>query len=512
MMVRTRNFFLVVVWVILVVNLWRGYSLAQVDLETERLARWYLNYASYLIDVGKYMEALENYETAYEISRRRATRAEALLSKAALLSTFLDAPEEALKVYQQIEKEYPEKEEVALYREGLLLFDLGRKEEARLVLEKYLKFYPEGRFRFQAEALLKRLLIIPTPPPPEIKVVRPRVRVRLAKGIKEILIKGTPVCNEILGCNEAFLVRAIGRELCIGDKRVGVSRLCFRGSGPLKVESPRKKRVRGKVCVEIYQGKLLVINILDIEEYLLSVVPSESPASWPLETLKAQAVAARTYAYYQLLHRKNKPYDLVDYEGDQAYGGVDKEHPRSTRAVRETEGEVLVYKNRPILAMYMANSGGYTADPKAVFSLSKPYLRAQPDPESLKGKMARWRRVFNIKEVEERLNRIGIKVIGLTAIEPVEKGPSGRVIKIKLIARNGVKVLRTRTTLRRALKLPDILLSSIKKNGDQFIFEGGGFGHGVGYSQWGAAFMGKKYTYREILFYYYPGTEIKKLW
>jgi stage II sporulation protein D len=263
--------------------------------------------------------------------------------------------------------------------------------------------------------------------------------------------------------------------------------------------------------VSLYKGKLLVVNHVDIEDYLLSVVPSESIPSWPLETLKAQAVTARTYAYYQILHRRNKPYDLVDDEGDQAYGGVDKEHPKATKAVKLTEGQVLVYRGRPILAMYMANSGGYTADPKAVFNLFKPYLVAHPDPASLKGKMARWKRVFSVEEVEKKFRKFGIKIDGLINIEPAQIGPSGRIIKVKLVTTRGNKVLRTRTTLRRVLKLPDILLY-IKKIDNKFIFEGGGFGHGVGYSQWGAAIMGKTHSYLDILSFYYPGTKVEKLW
>ncbi len=502
---------IILLWSLLFFCLIGSMVFAQEDLENERLARWYINYANYLIDVGKYMEALESYETAFEISKMPTIKAEALLSKATLLSTFLDAPKEALKVYKKIEKEYPQKREVALYREGLLLFDLGRKKEAKEVLQKYLKEYPHGRFRFQAEALLERLPSIVVPRPTKIKK-RPKVRVRLAKGVTKVKVKGNPVCAEGLGCVSEFAVNLIQGGFSVNGRSFKGFKVCFYGPKPLGVQAgKKKKRVRGTVCVSMYRGKLLVVNHVDIEDYLLSVVPSESIPSWPLETLKAQAVAARTYAYYQVLHRKNRPYDLVDNEGDQAYGGVDKENPKTTKAVRLTEGQVLVYQGRPILAMYMANSGGYTADPKAVFDLYKPYLVARPDPASLKGKMAHWKRIFTVAEVEKRLRKIGIKINGLINIKPAKIGPSGRIIKIKLITKHGTEILRTRTTLRIALNLPDILLS-IRKIGNKFIFQGGGFGHGVGYSQWGSAIMGKTHSYLDILSFYYPGAKIKKLW
>ena len=489
-----------------------------VDVETERLARWYINYASYLIDVGKYMEALENYETAYEISKHPKIKVEALLGKAMLLATFLDAPEAALKTYRLIAEKYPDKAELALYRQALLLYQLERYSESKRVLLKYQRSFPSGRFRFQVEALLKEIERAvpakPKPSRPEMeRVPVPVLRVRIGRPTKRVILGARRLCIKERGiCRKRFEIYLKGSSLyeeTLGD--LG-RKLCFSSQTPIKVVSQRvKKRLRGDVCLSIYRGRILIVNWVDIESYLLSVVPSESIASWPIESLKAQAVASRTYAYYQKLHRKNRAYDLVDNEGDQAYGGVDREHPRATRAVRETKGQILVYNKRPILAMFSANSGGYTADPKAVFDLKKPYLVAKPDPESLKGKMAKWKRRFTVGEVERRLNRIGIKVRGLVSIEPAVLGPSGRVVKVRIVDSRGSRVLRTRTTLRRALRLPDILMK-IYKNRDEFIFVGRGFGHGVGYSQWGSAYMGKKKNYRDILRFYYPNTYLVKLW
>jgi len=212
-----------------------------------------------------------------------------------------------------------------------------------------------------------------------------------------------------------------------------------------------------------------------------------------------------------MLHRKNWDYDLVDDQGDQAYKGIKRERAKTTRAVNETRGRILTYKDKPILAMYSANSGGHTADAKSIFSLSKPYLIAHPDPESLKGKMARWTRKFSVSEVEAALKRRGITVNGLKRIEAAEKGPSGRIVKVRVVSRSGSKVLRTRTTLRRALKLPEILLD-IKRTDGQFIFNGRGWGHGVGYSQWGSAILGKKTSYDKILEFYYPNAVLVKKW
>ncbi|MBW2707831.1 MAG: SpoIID/LytB domain-containing protein [Deltaproteobacteria bacterium] len=525
---------------------------AQPDPAQEHEARYNINEAAYLIEVGKYMEALENYQSALELSRIPKTRIDALLSKATLLSAFLDAPGKALEVYRKVSKEYPQAAEIGRYREGLLLFELDRPSEAKPVLQNYLKAYPIGKFRFQAEALLEQIkkappeptptpeikptpipkpipptelpsphpgLPSPTPPvkPPSVKlsprlIPSPELRVRLCKTTGSATISGTNVCAKGFDCKNRFVVKKAGGVLMVNGSRTSGSEMLFESKNPIVVScGKKKKRVRGNILAKLRKGKLYIINLVDMELYLRSVVPSESYASWPLETLKAQTVAARTYAYYQLRHRKTWAFDVVDDEGDQAYKGMKRETKKTDRAVRETKGQILSYGNKPILAMYSANSGGYTADAGSIFGLEKPYLVAHPDPESLKGKMARWKKTFSVSEVERALNRRGLKIKGLKRIEPAKKGPSGRIIKIRIIADSGTKTVRTRTTLRRALKLPEILLEIKKENGN-FVFDGKGWGHGVGYSQWGSAILGKKTSYDKILTFYYPTASLIKRW
>jgi len=202
---------------------------------------------------------------------------------------------------------------------------------------------------------------------------------------------------------------------------------------------------------------------------------------------------------------------VVDDEGDQAYKGIQQETARTSQAVKETRGMLLLHQDKPILAMYSANSGGHTADAGAIFNLSKPYLKAQPDPESLKGKMARWNKKYSVSEVEAGLKNRGVKVKGLQRIEAAERGPSGRIIKVRVVSSSGSVVVNTRTTLGRALKLPEILLE-IKRDNGQFIFDGRGWGHGVGYSQWGSAIQGKTTSYDQILAFYYPSATLTKKW
>ena len=126
--------------------------------------------------------------------------------------------------------------------------------------------------------------------------------------------------------------------------------------------------------------------------------------------------------------------------------------------------------------------------------------------------MANWTRKYSISDVVSALRKINIDAGGLKEIEAAEQGPSGRITKVRLVLSSGkTQVLRNRTTLRRALDLPEIL-HGIRRDGKTFIFDGHGWGHGVGYSQWGSAYLGRNKKYSEILSFYYGDAKLQKLW
>lgn len=142
-----------------------------------------------------------------------------------------------------------------------------------------------------------------------------------------------------------------------------------------------KGRYRGKV--ELFpnaQGRLTVVNTLDLETYLRGVVPKEMGAwEFPsLEALKAQAVAARTYAVANRGKRVADGFDMTDTVADQVYGGRDGEQSLTDRAILETEGLFATYGGKPIQALFMANCGGHTVDVAHVFGGDAPYLKAAP--------------------------------------------------------------------------------------------------------------------------------------
>jgi stage II sporulation protein D len=505
----------VVIVVVLCLPVWTH---AQMDAETERLARWQLNNADLLVDEGKYLEAVEYVDSAYEISRYPKTRSDALLAKAMVLATFLDAPVQAVTVYRQLAREFPAYAETATYQAAFLYMQAGRTEEAKQGFKDYIEKYPNGKFRYQAEAMLESLGEPGGGQPEAFQEVegRPILRVLLAKKGNRISLsgQGADLCVDDVGCARSMGFQIMNGAPSLNGQRMKQVNFVVHSNKPISINVDGKKKVvRGDLRITYAGKRFTLMNHVDIEAYLRSVVPSESYASWPMETLKAQAIAARTYAYYQKLHRRSREYDVRADTYDQMYGGVEKETGRTDKAVRETVGRILTYAGKPILAQYTANSGGYTADAGAVFSASKPYLVAHSDPASLKGKMASWNRSYTEAEIVKSLKKIGINALGLRSIAPEVSGPSGRLIKVRLHHAEGSTVLRTRTTLAssRVLKLPEVLMG-VEKQGDTYVFKGRGHGHGVGYSQWGAAELGKQWQHDRILGFYYPGTEVEAGW
>jgi stage II sporulation protein D len=289
----------------------------------------------------------------------------------------------------------------------------------------------------------------------------------------------------------------------------GIRELKIASATPLRLQAGSAVRhYRGSLVVTAEGNTLQLINHVGIEDYLYGVVTKESVASWPNEALKTQAVASRTYALYQAQHRKSRAWDMVDDEGSQVYGGVEGESAAAHRAVDETRGIVVTYKGRPIYAMFTSNTGWHTGDPKFIFDQPLAYLTAVPDPYSPNQQLGRWKRSHGAAEVRSRLAAIGVKLGTIRAIEPRLTDPSGRIVRVAIVDERGAHEMRTRPTLARALALPEILLD-VQREGDGFVFAGGGFGHGVGLSQWGAKDMADKgFGVREILAFYYRNTEI----
>ncbi|MDH3604139.1 MAG: SpoIID/LytB domain-containing protein, partial [Candidatus Tectomicrobia bacterium] len=371
---------------------------------------------------------------------------------------------------------------------------------------------------------------MPAPTPAVQVAERPQVRVRLIKQTSQLEIRseGTIRVTSISGQQlfrgaGSVMLRSTDGNIAVGSATQHAREVRITATAPMTLQqktvrcggkkSPTKAgRYRGDLQVFLHSGKLRAVNELDIEHYLYGVVPAEVPASWPLEALKTQAIAARTYALYQTKHRHNWRYDLVDSDGDQVYKGVECESKKSTQAVHDTRGTVLLYRERPILAMYSANTGHHSASVQHVFSKPLSYLVGVADPYSPTQPMGQWTRTHNEKEIRSKLAKIGLRFESIRELRPVDVTPSGRVTKIAVVHNKGSRVIRARTTLRRVLNLPEVLLKISRKN-HSFTFEGSGFGHGVGYSQWGAKAMaadGK--SAQDILHFYYHNVTLQQVW
>ncbi len=173
--------------------------------------------------------------------------------------------------------------------------------------------------------------------------------------------------------NNLIVIKIDGKYYSFGTNYIKVKpkeKKCFLAT--------KRKWYRGELIVYNINKKLVVINDLPIEDYLLGVVPSEMPSKWNIEAHKAQAIAARSYAIANLGKRKHSGYDLKDTPLDQAYGGASAETPQTTRAVMQTRGIVLTYGGKVIPAYYHASSGGKTVSSGAVWARDLPYIKSVP--------------------------------------------------------------------------------------------------------------------------------------
>jgi len=204
---------------------------------------------------------------------------------------------------------------------------------------------------------------------------------------------------------------------------------------PSGITSIDSGRYRGVIEPFVQGGRFTAVNIVNIEDYLLSVVPSEMPASWHIEALKAQAVAARTYALSRHYVHLAEGFQLCDTIFTQVYRGVEMEHENSTRAVNETRGMMAFYDGRPIEAVYFSSSGGHTEDSENVWITSVPYLRAVR--EVAETDYMEWTRSFTMAQLTGFMAASGHNIGSVTSVGYRRSSSSGRVIEITFVGTNG---------------------------------------------------------------------------
>ncbi|MFH1847965.1 MAG: SpoIID/LytB domain-containing protein [Candidatus Omnitrophota bacterium] len=271
-------------------------------------------------------------------------------------------------------------------------------------------------------------------------------------------------------------------------------------------------RFRGYVDIAVNENsRIKVINGIDMEDYLKGVLYHEVSHRWPYEALKAQAIAARTYAFYQKQVMAKKDFDVRSDIYSQVYGGRRSERYKTNKAVDLTKGKVLIYDGNIFPAYYHATCAGYTEDSGNLWNINLPPLKGVECRFCARSKHLRWKKKLRLADIEAALREKGYPVKEITSIEILGRNRSNRINEL-LIKSDGGDITIFGKDLRQ-IAGPNVLRSNnyvVEVAGSHAVFMGLGWGHGVGMCQWGAYFMSLKgYTARQILNHYYPGAKIE---
>ncbi|MBK7859541.1 MAG: SpoIID/LytB domain-containing protein [Archangiaceae bacterium] len=275
-----------------------------------------------------------------------------------------------------------------------------------------------------------------------------------------------------------------GRDLLIDGAVVGGSAVRFRNGGAIEVNGTK---VRGDVVALVGRDGVQLVNVLALEDYLAGVLGSEMPKSFPLEALKAQAIAARTYALHKKLEQYGQPFHLGSSVISQVYGGLASEDARTREAVEATRGMVLTYQLQPVEAYFHASCGGKTENGVEALGRDLPYLKPVSCP-CAKLPQAEWS-----LELGKR-------------VEVLSRSATGRATRVQYDGKAMDAV-----TFRE--RVGYMKLKSLWFDVRGGTLSGHGFGHGAGMCQWGAKVLADQgLKFREILSHYYVGTELQTLY
>lgn len=318
--------------------------------------------------------------------------------------------------------------------------------------------------------------------------------------------------------------------------------------GPSRHYDGRPDRpYRGSMLLLPQQNTLTVVNLVDLESYLWGVVSSEMGVGYPTEALKAQAVAARTYALKNIGRLAAEGYDLDDTARCQVYGGYFSEDPRTTAAVDATTGQVLTCRGTLIDAVYSSTCGGFTESAETAWGYPVPYLSGVSDepeagppaalphseedwaaffksapalnclqPKYARPEAYRWVKIATRKELEAGLPE-SCRVGTLLKIVPLKRGTSGRILSLQLEGTERTAVINDEGRIRAALGRLRSSAFTVDSYPDDagkpvvFAFWGGGWGHGIGMCQVGAVGLALQgWSFDRILARYYRGAVLAK--
>ncbi len=293
-----------------------------------------------------------------------------------------------------------------------------------------------------------------------------RVRVALQWGRSETTVSGAGSIGglkvspersyRLLRSGTGVEVRRVGASRALGRAGTGV-RVLPGGGGAVRVAGQAADGVqdgsfRGRLDVLPDGDGIVVVNDLDLEDYLRGVVTKESPASWPAAALQAQAVAARTYAITNAVG--GRAFDQWPDTRSQVYAGISGESAAGDKAIAATRGRVVTVDRKPVTTYFFSTSGGRTEDARNVFPdpAKRSWLVSVPDPHEPDAGLRRWTRTFSTPGANDRTARFGVGA--LRRIEVLRRGDSPRVVRARVVGTRGVRRV-SGEALQLAFDLPD---------------------------------------------------------
>lgn len=362
----------------------------------------------------------------------------------------------------------------------------------------------------------------------------PSIRVRLKSHENELLITGLGL--RMAGLNEKFKPVAIPYNESFRIKRFdkdGRSYWLVNGRNRTQILSAPLLVVEGsqlRIGAQILPNKLIIaasgrqkmdlVGVMPLESYLTGVIASEMPLTWPLESLKAQAVAARSYALAVMSERSRRIYQVESNILDQVFrplaqdNGDDPLVRKALQAVRETEGQKLtVTDGRTLKAFYHSDCGGRTVSARNVWGSAVDAGQAS-DASCPSSPKANWEldvskaKIFAGLKKYFALGRSSVQILGLD----FDRGNDERVRQVRVALSEGGERKISGNDFRAVVGFQDLksTLFEAKEEADGFKFKGRGFGHGVGLCQWGSRVLGQQgMKYAEILRHYYPLARLK---
>ena len=264
-------------------------------------------------------------------------------------------------------------------------------------------------------------------------------------------------------------------------------------------------------------GNIHVINVLDIEDYVKGVIPYEMSASWPVEALKAQACCARTYMLMNFGRRSSLGFDLYNTAVDQVYRGTKSATSNSDAAVDQTAGLYVTYNGQLAQTYYFAADGGATESSQNIWVAELPYLQGVFDPyeADIDFYCKSWSKTFTTAEISAKLSKYGISELQEVKLTLSDVG---NVIGLTLVDGDGSTYSFQKSACTQFLSALGFQYTSYHftvihdEEADKWTVSGGGSGHNIGMSQWGAYSMASVHgkNFQEILGFYYRGVSLSR--